>query len=63
MWFNNEKVIAAFVSNDAQWAWANIEGIGWRRIKEGSSDGLPNIFTIVRLNEIDHTAGTPANAV
>ncbi len=47
MWFNNRKVNSAFVSNDTQWAWANIEGIGWRRIKDGAPDGVTNIFTMM----------------
>lgn len=47
MWFNNRKVTSAFVSNDAEWAWANIEGVGWRRIKDGSSDGVANLFMMM----------------
>ncbi len=47
MWLNNRNVTSAFTSNDSQWAWANIEGIGWRRIKDGSIDGVENIFTII----------------
>jgi hypothetical protein len=47
MWKKNCKVKATFASNDPQWTWANIEGMGWRRIKEGSSDGVCNIFKIM----------------
>ncbi len=47
MWFNNKIVASAFASNDSEWAWANIEGLGWRRIKDGTCDGVANIFTIM----------------
>ncbi len=46
MWLNNKKVTSAFASNDSQWAWANIDGIGWRRVKDRSIDGVANIFMI-----------------
>jgi len=47
MWSKNCKVKAAFASNDPQWAWVNIDGMGWRRIKGGSADGVANIFRMM----------------
>lgn len=44
VWYNNRKVIQAFASADAQNAWANIEGIGWRKVKTGAPDGVTNLF-------------------
>jgi len=45
-WHNNRKVIQAYASADSQNAWANIEGLGWRRIKTGAPDGVTNIFSV-----------------
>jgi immune inhibitor A len=44
-WYNNVKVMATFAHYTTQWAWANISGLGWRRIKDGSPDGVTNMFT------------------
>ncbi|MUG93603.1 M6 family metalloprotease domain-containing protein [Scytonema sp. UIC 10036] len=45
IWIYNKKVLATFVNYTSQWAWVNIETVGWRRIKDGSADGVTNIFT------------------
>jgi immune inhibitor A len=45
-WHNNIKVTSTFAYYTSQWAWANIEGVGWRRIKDGSADGVTNIFEL-----------------
>lgn len=42
-WYYNKKVRMTFVHDISQWAWAYIDDIGWRRIKDGSSDGVTNI--------------------
>lgn len=47
VWYNNKKVIQTFASVDSQNAWANIDGIGWRRIKTGSADGVTNVFNVL----------------
>lgn len=44
-WVYNRKVLSTFTYAGAQWAWANIEGLGWRRIQSGSADGVTNVFT------------------
>jgi len=47
MWFDNKRVNATFASNDPQWAWANIDGLGWKRIKNDSADGVTNLFVLM----------------
>lgn len=46
-WYSNKKVAATFAHYTSQWAWANIDGLGWRRIKEGSPDGVSNLFLMM----------------
>lgn len=48
-WHNNINVTQTFASNDAQNAWANFSGLGWRRIKTGAHDGVTNLF--IMFNE------------
>jgi C1A family cysteine protease len=43
-WHYNKKVLATFAHHTSQSAWANIEGLGWRRIQPGTSDGVTNMF-------------------
>jgi immune inhibitor A len=45
-WHNDCKVLQTFASADAQNAWANIEGLGWRRMKPGAADGVTNLFQV-----------------
>jgi hypothetical protein len=47
MWYNNKKIAATFVHHTTQWAWANIDGIGWRRIKDGAADGCTNLYILL----------------
>lgn len=47
MWHNNKKVIQTFVHHTTQWGWANIEGIGWKRIKDDAADGVTNLFIMM----------------
>ncbi len=47
MWYYNKKVVATFVHFATQWAWANIDGIGWRRIKDGAADGCTNLYVMM----------------
>ena len=37
-------VTRAFSTSDSQNAWGRLQGIGWRKIKKGSADGVTNIF-------------------
>ena len=47
MWYYNVKINATFVGNGAQWAWADVAGLGWRRIKDGAADGVTNLFVLL----------------
>ncbi len=44
-WVYNRRVRSTFTYYGAQWAWANLDGVGWRRIQDGSADGVTNMFT------------------
>lgn len=43
-WHYNKLVKMTFAHHTTQWAWAYIEGLGWRRIKDGAPDGVTNLF-------------------
>jgi C1A family cysteine protease len=43
-WYYNKKVLSTFAHYTSQWAWANIEGLGWRQIQSGAPDGVTNMF-------------------
>lgn len=43
-WHYNKTVLMTYAWHTSQWAWANIESLGWRRIKDGSADGTTNMF-------------------
>jgi astacin len=43
-WHYHKRVYNTFASSASQNAWANIEGLGWRRIKTGNPDGVTNMF-------------------
>lgn len=45
-WYYNKKVVSTFTHYTTQWAWANIDGLGWRRIKDGAADGVTNLFNV-----------------
>lgn len=44
VWYSNKKVIQTFASNDSQNAWANIESLGWRKIKTGAPDAVTDLL-------------------
>lgn len=46
MWHYNKKVRATFGHHSSCYVYANIEGIGWRRIKGGAPDGCTNLFVL-----------------
>jgi astacin len=43
-WHNGKNVLGAFATSNTQNAWANIEGLGWRKISTGNADGITNNF-------------------
>ena len=47
MWHNNKLVLQTFASHHGQNAWANIEGLGWKKIKPNAADGVTNLFILM----------------
>jgi len=47
MWHHNKQVNMTFASNDSQNAWAQIDTLGWRRVKPGSPDGTTNLYALL----------------
>jgi immune inhibitor A len=43
-WLYNTKVLSTYVHCTSQWAWVNIESIGWRRIKDGAPEGVTHML-------------------
>lgn len=46
-WVSNKKVLSTFIHHTSCWSWANIESVGWRRIKEGAPDGCTNLTILL----------------
>ena len=44
LWYYNVNVQLTYASKDSQNAWAYIQGLGWRRVNPGATDGVTNIF-------------------
>jgi len=45
-WINNVNVSQTYSSNDSQNAWVSLPGVGWKKIKTGSADGVTNLFVM-----------------
>jgi DNA-binding transcriptional LysR family regulator len=45
-WITNTTIRFTYTVASSQAAWAYVEGIGWRRIRTGSPDGVSNVFAI-----------------
>jgi hypothetical protein len=43
-WYYNVRVFQTFASKDSKNAWANIESLGWRRIRPDTADGVTDMF-------------------
>lgn len=43
-WHYNVDVRMTFAHHTTQWAWAYIDTLGWRRIKDSAADGVTNMF-------------------
>ena len=43
-WVYNVQVTATFADHTSQWTWVNIDGIGWRQVRDGAPDGVTNLF-------------------
>lgn len=44
LWHYSKRVWNTFASNDSQNAWANIEGLGWRKLKPNAADAITDMF-------------------
>ena len=47
MEFRNRRVSSTFTSADNQNAGGKIEGLGWRKVKKQSDDGVTNVFLML----------------
>lgn len=45
--FSNKKVLGTYASPHSKNAWANIEGLGWKKVGQLSVDGATNLFVMV----------------
>ncbi len=45
-WVSAVKITYCYALTNSQYAWAYVDGIGWRRIKNGNSDGVANVFEV-----------------
>lgn len=44
VWHDNKAVVATWAHHSAGWAWANIEDLGWRRVRNEALDAVGNMF-------------------
>jgi immune inhibitor A len=44
-WHYNLLVTATFAHHTSQWAWVSLDGLGWRRIKDGAPDAVTGMFS------------------
>lgn len=47
MWHYNKQVLSTFVHHTMQWVWANIDGVGWTRVRDGAADGVSNMCVLL----------------
>ena len=47
MWHNNIKVKATFAADGFKDVWANLDTLGWRRIKTDASQSVSNLYTLL----------------
>jgi hypothetical protein len=47
MWHRNQTIVQTFTTHHAENGHANIDGIGWRKIKTGAADGVTNVFYLL----------------
>jgi hypothetical protein len=51
--YSNKSVSRIFVTYHSQNCWANLAGVGWKKVKTGNSDGNTNVhvaLTAARAN-------------
>ena len=45
--FTNKNIKKTFVSSHSKNAWAEIDGVGWRKVQTLSEDGVSNVFMML----------------
>ena len=45
-WVNSTKITYCYALTTTQSAWAHVDGIGWRRVRNGNADGVGNVFDV-----------------
>jgi hypothetical protein len=48
-WHSNIGVDSVFATHHGQNAWANLTGLGWRKIQTGDTDGVTNMLGVLAL--------------
>lgn len=47
MWHYDKKILMTYTSHHSQNCWANIDTVGLRKIKPGSTDGVTNLYIMM----------------
>ncbi len=47
MWHNNQTVAQVYTTYHSENSWANLQGMGWRKIRTGATDGVTNVFCLL----------------
>lgn len=47
MWSNGKTVTQVYVTHHSKNAWANVQSLGWRKIRTGATDGVTNTFCLL----------------
>ncbi len=43
-WLYNQRIVATYAHHSEEFAWAMVEGLGWRRLRDGAPHGVSNLF-------------------
>jgi immune inhibitor A len=43
-WLYNQRIVATYADHSEQFAWANVQGLGWRQVRPGAPDGVTNLI-------------------
>ena len=47
MWSNGKTVMQVYTTHHSQNIWANVQDVGWRKIRTGATDGVTNLFGLL----------------
>ncbi|MBG6240039.1 M6 family metalloprotease-like protein [Mycetocola sp. CAN_C7] len=65
-WYSNVGVASVFATHHGQNAWANLAGLGWRKVQTGAPDGVTNmlgVLALARARNLTVTVNADAGAV